>query len=180
MADIIHTFAEPFVFDDLPFAVRVVGRPAGTVWEGWLEFVAPDDEVFVTPRETTQPDRRALEYWASGLSPTYFEGAYRRAQEAEDLEDEDAELSLAEAAPLPAPAEGPAGTPFDPPAGAVLDPYSVAAQGEEILRSELHALSGWHLRNIVRAYRLAGDEVDLESLPQTELVELIVDAVALG
>ena len=33
-----------------------------------------------TGRETTQPDRRALEYWASGLEPLYFEGAFERAR----------------------------------------------------------------------------------------------------
>lgn len=32
-----------------------------------------------TGRETTQPNRRAVEYWAEGLEPVYFEGAFARA-----------------------------------------------------------------------------------------------------
>jgi hypothetical protein len=30
-------------------------------------------------RETTQPNRRALEYWATGIEPVYLEGALVRA-----------------------------------------------------------------------------------------------------
>jgi hypothetical protein len=60
---------------------------------------------------------------------------------------------------------------------AVLDPYSVGAKGEELLRRELGALRGWHLRNIVRAYRLADEVRDLEALTEAELVELIVARV---
>jgi hypothetical protein len=50
-------------------------------WEGWLEF-HPNDKhraVLRTARETTQPNRSAVEYWASGLEPLYFEGAFARA-----------------------------------------------------------------------------------------------------
>jgi hypothetical protein len=32
-----------------------------------------------TGRETTQPNRDAVAYWASGLEPVYFEGAFVRA-----------------------------------------------------------------------------------------------------
>jgi len=32
-----------------------------------------------TPRETTQSNRAALEYWARGLEPIYLEGALVRA-----------------------------------------------------------------------------------------------------
>ena len=58
---------------------RIYGRPLGEVWEGWIEFVATDGSVATTARETTQPDRRALEYWATGLEPIYLEGALARA-----------------------------------------------------------------------------------------------------
>ena len=55
---------------------------AGGTWEGWLEFHPVDKTkaVLRTERETTQPDRAALEYWASGLEPLYFEGAFARAR----------------------------------------------------------------------------------------------------
>lgn len=57
-------------------------RVDGT-WIGWLEF-EPDDATLptlVTGQETSQPNRTAVEYWATGLEPTYFEGAFARAQE---------------------------------------------------------------------------------------------------
>jgi len=60
---------------------------------------------------------------------------------------------------------------------AVLDPFSVGAKGEELLRRELGALRGWHLRNIIRAYDLADADVDLEVLSEPELIELIVQGV---
>ena len=56
---------------------------AGGTWEGWLEFRPADASkpLLRTVRETTQPDRQALAYWASGLEPLYFEGAFARARE---------------------------------------------------------------------------------------------------
>lgn len=64
------------------YTVLVYGKPRtdGT-WEGWLEFVPASAvlNVLRTDRETTQPDRRALEYWASGLEPLYLAGAFERA-----------------------------------------------------------------------------------------------------
>jgi hypothetical protein len=32
-----------------------------------------------TDRETSQPNREALEYWSTGLEPVYIEGAFQRA-----------------------------------------------------------------------------------------------------
>jgi hypothetical protein len=56
-------------------------RADGT-WEGWLEFHPADStqQVLSTDRETSQPNRTAIEYWADGLEPTYLEGALARAQ----------------------------------------------------------------------------------------------------
>ena len=74
----------------VPYQVLVLGRPTPTVWEGWLQFLGPEGSALVTSRETTQPDRRALEYWAGGLSHTYFDGALARAGialEAADVND---------------------------------------------------------------------------------------------
>jgi hypothetical protein len=49
-------------------------------WEGWVEFLPVDGGPPVrSPRETTQPNRVDTAYWASGLSPTYLEGALVRA-----------------------------------------------------------------------------------------------------
>ena len=64
------------------YSVLVYGKPRidGT-WEGWLEFVPASAGLSIlrTERETTQPDRHALEYWASGLESLYFTGAFERA-----------------------------------------------------------------------------------------------------
>jgi hypothetical protein len=35
--------------------------------------------VLSTEQETSQPDRKAVEYWAGGLEPVYLEGALARA-----------------------------------------------------------------------------------------------------
>jgi hypothetical protein len=55
-------------------------RADGT-WSGWIEFVPADGHgaVLSTEQETSQPDRKAVEYWAGGLEPVYLEGALRRA-----------------------------------------------------------------------------------------------------
>jgi hypothetical protein len=55
-------------------------QPDGT-WQGWIEFRPVDGRggPLRTDRETTQPNREAVEYWASGLEPVYFEGAFERA-----------------------------------------------------------------------------------------------------
>ena len=64
------------------FSARTWGEQEGHVWHGWLEFVpaAADRPVLRTDRETSQPSRQALEYWAEGLEPLYFEGAFARAK----------------------------------------------------------------------------------------------------
>jgi len=55
-------------------------RADGT-WEGWLEFAPRTSGLPAkrTGRETTQPDRDALEHWATGLEPLYLDGAFNRA-----------------------------------------------------------------------------------------------------
>jgi hypothetical protein len=78
---VIHEFSEPFrAPDGQTYRVRAVGqgRADGT-WIGWLSFVAPDGRtVRRTPRETSQSSREHLDYWATGLQPLYFEGAFSR------------------------------------------------------------------------------------------------------
>ena len=172
MAEVIRVFDVPVTSEEMTGRAQVCGRPAGNIWEGWIEFETADGDWRQSPRETTQPDRDALAYWASGLSATYFEGALARAL----------------APPIEPPPVVTARPHFDGPAPgiaarpvvadrAVLDPFSVGAKGETLLRQELSALRGWHLRNIIRAYDLADAAVDLERLPEAELIELIVLAV---
>jgi hypothetical protein len=121
-----------------------------------------------TRRETTQPDREALVYWATGISGTYLEGALARTLTPPSVRVE--ERSVPFFRPI---VEIEAATAE----GAVLDPFSVGAKGEELLRRELSALRGWHLRNIIRAYELVDDNTDLDILTEQELTEIIVAAV---
>ena len=81
MADFIHQFLEPLVTDDGDeYAVRVYGAPSGTTWEGWIEFHPLNGgPALRTDRETTQPNRVDLSYWATGLSFVYLDGAFDRA-----------------------------------------------------------------------------------------------------
>jgi hypothetical protein len=139
------------------------GRDDGT-WEGWLEFV-PDDgsEVLRSDRETTQPNYVDLEYWATGLTPVYLEGAFARAR-------------WHEVVTVPT-ARTPVVGGVTPPVHAVLDPFSTYAQGEHVLRAKLGALSPLHLRAILRDYELSGLEGELDALTKPELVALIVTSV---
>lgn len=178
MARVILTFETPTLVTsgDRTYIARACGRQQpGGLWEGWIEFV-PDRGVAVrSGRETTQPNLADLEYWATGLTPVYLEGALKRAL----------------AGPIrvmsPAPVETPA---FDGPAPAwvpvaakpevhaLLDPFSVYAKGEELLRQKLSALSAEHLRNIIRAYDLASHpNIALEVFTAEELIEIIVSGV---
>jgi hypothetical protein len=69
--------------DDTTYIVRCYGeeRIDGT-WTGWLEFepTDPAKPTLRTGQETSQPNRSTVEYWATGLEPVYFEGAFERAQ----------------------------------------------------------------------------------------------------
>ena len=64
------------------YLVRSYGeeRADGT-WTAWLEFhpIDPTQPSLKTGQETSQPNRTAVEYWATGLEPVYFEGAFERA-----------------------------------------------------------------------------------------------------
>ena len=80
----VHTFSFPASdTTGVAYRVRVLGaqRKDGT-WEGWLEFTPENaiGPVLSTGQETSQPDLKALEYWAGGLEPVYLAGALERAR----------------------------------------------------------------------------------------------------
>ena len=86
MAEFIHEHSTRVKDEDgTAYVVRIYARQRtdGT-WEGWLEFHPTDKRksVLRTEQETSQPNRLAVEYWASGLEPIYLEGAFARACEA--------------------------------------------------------------------------------------------------
>ncbi|HEU4643180.1 MAG TPA: hypothetical protein VFS44_12060 [Gemmatimonadaceae bacterium] len=179
MAEVLIRFDEP-IHDSRGrgFAAQVCGRVAHDgMWEGWVEYQPIDGgEVLRSPRETSQPNRHDLEYWATGLSVAYLEGALDRARRA-------AAPRVEEPAPVvraffsePAPPAGPA---VAMTSRAVLDPFAVHAQGEQILRSELQALSRDQLVNVADAYALVGPEAARSSVSKGALVDAIVAAVRL-
>jgi hypothetical protein len=54
-----------------------------SLWEGWLEFLpagTDQRDAIRTGRETEQPKRTDLMYWAQGLTQVYLEGALQRAR----------------------------------------------------------------------------------------------------
>jgi hypothetical protein len=70
-----------------PAGSRYFAQAAGRkrddgLWEGWLEFVPVGEsaELLTSGRETTQPNRKDLDYWAQGLSKVYLQGALARAK----------------------------------------------------------------------------------------------------
>jgi hypothetical protein len=74
--------------DGTTYDVRSYGeeRVDGT-WTGWLEFQPTDatQPARATDQETSQPNRQSIEYWATGLEPVYFEGAFQRAQDNDEI-----------------------------------------------------------------------------------------------
>lgn len=83
MSEHIHTHSVHIRRSDgIEYEARVYGaaRADGT-WAGWLEFhpTRGDGPMLRTGQETSQPDRRAVEYWAGGLEPVYLDGALGRA-----------------------------------------------------------------------------------------------------
>jgi hypothetical protein len=158
------------------YAAHAVGAetPLGQ-WEAWIEFIPADGGAPATsPRETTQPNRVAAVYWATGLTAIYLEGALARALGRNGGRTADGRSHAAAAAARPAIRH--AGTPAR--RAAVLDPFSVYEKGESVLRAELSALASWHLVNIVTAYDLSdGREAILNALPPAALIDMIVAAV---
>jgi hypothetical protein len=160
--------------DGITYDALACGAPtADGSWQGWIEFVPTSGGKPVrTQRETTQPNRMDTEYWATGLTAVYLEGALARA-----LQQPRAVIGT----PLARPSI------FDAPAAntvsvgtrdSVIDPFSVYEHGEAHLRKQLGAFAAWHLVNIARDFDLT--DVDMETLNRMtsrELVELIVQGV---
>jgi hypothetical protein len=181
MAEVLMEYDTVVSADDgSRWVAQACGRPFEMrVWEGWIEFLPLDPEHVPvrSRRETTQPNRDELVYWASGLSPVYLKGALKRA-----LEPPVRVPALRRVTPVfeePAPAMVPV-TP--PPLGGprpVLDPFDVYAQGEEVLVAQLDALDTLRVRDIARAYRIV-EGIEAEMSTRDELVEAIVRAARIG
>jgi hypothetical protein len=175
MAEVLVEFTDPVTASTgHQYIARACGAPMGDgMWQGWIEFLPiGGGEVLRSSRETTQPNRQDALYWATGLTTVYLEGALERALK--PLERVPPPPIAPPVFPEPAPPVASAPTASE----GVLNPFSVYRKGEALLRSQLAALSPWHLVNIIRAYDLS--DLDANSLNQTPgpvLIELIVTAV---
>src|SRR5437870_10789933 len=157
MAETLLQFQNPVIAPDgTSYEARACGgqMPGGAAWEGWVEFIPIiGGDPARSGRETTQPNRTDTEYWATGLTPIYLEGALRRALAVR--------RTIAVTSPQPSVFASPA-PPLSPPVtgkpASVLDPFSVYEKGEALLRKQLGALSSWHLVNIAVAYELSTRE----------------------
>ncbi len=84
MDEVVVQFNEMFsASDGVPYLPRVCAREDDIGrWEGWLEFDSPlGGPPLRSARETVQPNRADLAYWAGGLTRVYLEGALRRAED---------------------------------------------------------------------------------------------------
>ncbi|MGH7474931.1 MAG: hypothetical protein ACRELD_01440 [Longimicrobiales bacterium] len=82
MAEVLVQLSTPTLDSEgKGYVARICGREAEDgLWEGWIEFDPEDGgPVLRTQRETEQPNREDLEYWAGGLTAAYLEGALQRA-----------------------------------------------------------------------------------------------------
>jgi hypothetical protein len=156
------------------FYVSAAGRArADGSWEGWLEYVPTDDsEPLLTPTETTQSNRRALQHWAEALTETYVQGAFRRAVAATSQESaniSDAALPYAVRRHILdydiAAAEG------------VPDPFELFAQGRDAMRLRLTALPRPMLLSVIAGFGLNPSGKSLGWLTDRQLVIFIVTAV---
>jgi hypothetical protein len=177
MAETLLRYQQPVAGSDgTLYEARACGSPmSGGTWQGWIEFVPLDGgEPVRSGRETTQPNRVDTEYWATGVSPVYLEGALKRALAGPT------EIVIEQTPPplFSGPAASTSVTTTQPGSAAVLDPFSVYEKGEPLLRKQLGALSAWHLVNIIVAYELsdAGTPA-LSSLPAAALIDVIISGV---
>ena len=133
-------------------------RSDGT-WEGWLEFL-PDDATPIvrSGRETSQPNLVDLEYWATGVTPIFLEGALERAL-------------------VPAFTHAIAGATGPPVSVPVLDPFAAFAKGHLHLWTQLRGRSPRYLQQIIRTYRLASEGDLVEVMTSRDLTEFIIAAV---
>jgi len=175
VAEVFVQFTDPVIAaDGRIYHARVCGgeMPDG-LWQGWIEFEpAAGGIVLRSGRETTQPKREDAIYWATGLTAVYLEGALERALK-----------PLVRTPREPVEVRPTYDRPADdfaapPAAESILNPFSVYRKGEALLRSQLSALSAWHLVNIIRAHDLSDlDPAVLDTMQAPVLVELIVSSV---
>lgn len=143
--------------DGRAYRPRACGREAvDGRWEGWLEFLPLGaDPPLCSARESVQPNRDDLLYWAEGLTQVYLQGALVRAL----AEPTPAPAAVSSTPSFPGPRTAVTGGGAVHAPHAVLDPFEVYAQGPDVLRRQLAALDVGHLRTIALAYGLASASI---------------------
>jgi hypothetical protein len=177
MAEVLVSFDQP-VRDELgEYHARAVGRLADDgMWEGWIEFAPIDGstEVLLTSVESRQPERAHLEYWATGLTPIFLEGALHRARRPVTVRVRPVEIPLSDA-PKPRDTVVARTMPSGP--EPVLDPFEIGSRNLDQLRQELGALNRPRLLNIIAAFALNPSSEDLSWMSDRQLTQFIVTAV---
>lgn len=81
MDEILQEYAATIDGGTSSYKVRAIAVPRDDgMWEGVLEFMpVTGGSTLRGERETSQPNRDAVAYWASGLEPVYLAGALERA-----------------------------------------------------------------------------------------------------
>ena len=149
------------------------GIAADGLWEGWIEFTPTHESIdpVRTRRETEQPNRDDLMYWAQGLSQAYLEEALRRA-----LEPPPRARIVRGASPphftAPAPRLRADASASPRP---ILNPFEVYLQGEDVLVRALSALDVARIRDVAVAYGLVDGAAPGAS--REELTAAIIDGV---
>jgi len=182
MSEILVKFDEPISTPDgRKYFAQAAGKETDAkLWEGWLEFLPVDEssDAVCSERETTQPNRKNVEYWAQGLTKVYLEGALNRALPSGFARQSTEQAR--EASRFSAPRQV-SRAPLSNATGRrpILDPYAVYAQGEQILRSELGALSRDQVEVIATAYGFTPPSAaaGTGTVTGNDLVETVVEGV---
>ena len=177
MAEVLVSFDQP-VRDELgEYHARAVGRLADDgMWEGWIEFTpfVPREPVMVTGVESRQPERSHLEYWATGLTPVFLEGALERAKRPVTVRVRPIEVPFTDG-PRPRDPVVSRGVPPGP--EPVLDPFEIGGRSLDLLHQELGALNRPRLLNIISAFGLNPAKEDVSWMSDRQLTQFIVTAV---
>jgi hypothetical protein len=157
--------------------VRAVGRHSDDgLWEGWLEFIpiGKTGAVVVSGVESRQPEKEHLEYWASGLTPVFLEGALDRAKRPVTVRVRTLEQPYSTA---PEPRSVTVARVMPPGPEPVLDPFEIGGRSPDLLRQELGALNRPRLLNIIAAFDLNPAGEDVSWMSDHQLAHFIVVAV---
>lgn len=77
----VTTLPTPLTVAGRQYQIAIEGQQrADGTWAGRISF-SDGKSTRKTGQETSQPNRRAIEYWAAGLEHVYLEGAFERARE---------------------------------------------------------------------------------------------------